>query len=76
MSTDAVSTSIVNDPNFDDKIQYEPGTEPTEETEETEDPDEETEDPDDCGCSMCCGTHVVVNYAGQERPCDYCACTF
>lgn len=27
-----------------------------------------------CDCSMCAGTRVVVNSAGQERPCDYCSC--
>lgn len=63
MSTDIVKR-LLDDPDFDDKIQYEPGSEPT----------EETPDPNDCGCSMCCGTHIVVNYAGHQRPCDYCAC--
>lgn len=63
MSTDIVKR-LLDDPDFDDKIQYEPGSEPT----------EETPDPNDCGCSMCCGTHVVVNCMGQQRPCDYCAC--
>lgn len=33
-----------------------------------------TTDPNDCGCSMCCGTHVVVNCMGHQRPCDYCDC--
>lgn len=32
------------------------------------------EDTHNCGCSMCDGTHVVVNYAGHQRPCDYCEC--
>lgn len=36
-----------------------------------EDPDT---DPYDCGCSMCCGTHIVVNCMGTQRPCDYCDC--
>lgn len=31
-------------------------------------------DPTDCGCSMCAGTHVVVNCMGTQRPCDYCDC--
>jgi len=28
----------------------------------------------DCGCSMCGGTHVVVNCGGHQRACDYCDC--
>lgn len=27
-----------------------------------------------CDCSVCGGTHRVVNMAGHERACDYCAC--
>ena len=40
----------------------------------TEPMEEAPPDPNDCGCSMCCGTHVVVNCAGHQRPCDYCPC--
>jgi len=33
---------------------------------------EEQEEEEEAECSMCGDTYVVVNGAGQRRPCDYC----
>jgi hypothetical protein len=56
----SVGEEIFADPDFDRKVQYEPGFEPD------EDSDEGYE------CNMRCDTYVVVNYIGERRVCDYC----
>lgn len=72
----SVAEELVSSPDFDDRIQYAEGVEPSDGEFNPNDQyfADDGETPNCRGCSMCGGTHVVVNNAGHPRPCDYCDC--